>query len=625
MKFSDKIFNKININFLGIHNGPVIAGVIGYHKPQFSLIGDTINTTSRVCSTSEPNVVTISENIYSLITKHLDFVYKERKVNAKGKGELITYQVLKGHNFDSLLKAIKSDEPSSQLAGRKVKHTERNISEKIKLITSKNVQELNDIDRKSKFKRKTQLNKLTQIINPPNQSNIQPPSSPSPSKFSSTHQTSPPPTSPHPPAHHSPAQLPSFLLHPSSFLPPTTQQPPPSSSSHRNFSSVRPLQHQGPASPSSPSSLSPAKIDSVIMDGNGGNGNGESKISKTLNKTKKIIKNLIFKTKVTLAFKKDDHSERAGLSQSSSLDLIDDYRHQSKEINGRNVEQCFEIIEVNPIVQTERNAFFRQCSIKNIKKNSNTHKIGLSAENLEENSIWNKNADSFLVKVKNFWLAFSASSQTIEEFNFESLERNWVIDSLNFALFLCYNLFFGFMILTIQNDLKDFTVLISIRLTTTLFGILISKYVMRQERGRRRFLMAALYFIFLIQIMLFSLLNPNIFLIPEIEGLLFYYSFSRFSFYSLREQIFFALLSLALHSILLDKINNDVWCMLWSSVCVIGFNLIGIHTKIWSRIRHFNNSRANMVKKRQLNNLVSHLLPVHVSTIFFLTKNFLFF
>ena len=33
---------------IGVHFGKVFAGVIGYHKPQFSLIGDTVNTTSRV-------------------------------------------------------------------------------------------------------------------------------------------------------------------------------------------------------------------------------------------------------------------------------------------------------------------------------------------------------------------------------------------------------------------------------------------------------------------------------------------------------------------------------------------------------------------------------------------------
>lgn len=42
---------KINLK-IGIHHGNVIIGVIGYHKPQFSLIGDAVNTTSRHCSTA---------------------------------------------------------------------------------------------------------------------------------------------------------------------------------------------------------------------------------------------------------------------------------------------------------------------------------------------------------------------------------------------------------------------------------------------------------------------------------------------------------------------------------------------------------------------------------------------
>lgn len=42
---------------IGIHTGRVIAGVIGHHKPQFSLIGDTVNHTSRVCSTGEVDLV----------------------------------------------------------------------------------------------------------------------------------------------------------------------------------------------------------------------------------------------------------------------------------------------------------------------------------------------------------------------------------------------------------------------------------------------------------------------------------------------------------------------------------------------------------------------------------------
>lgn len=48
---SKKIFHGDNYMkiWVGIHYGKCAAGVIGYHKPQFSLIGDTVNTTSRVC------------------------------------------------------------------------------------------------------------------------------------------------------------------------------------------------------------------------------------------------------------------------------------------------------------------------------------------------------------------------------------------------------------------------------------------------------------------------------------------------------------------------------------------------------------------------------------------------
>lgn len=35
---------------IGIHYGRVLMGVIGSIKPQFSLIGDTVNTTSRLCA-----------------------------------------------------------------------------------------------------------------------------------------------------------------------------------------------------------------------------------------------------------------------------------------------------------------------------------------------------------------------------------------------------------------------------------------------------------------------------------------------------------------------------------------------------------------------------------------------
>jgi class 3 adenylate cyclase len=45
-QYTYKAGKQIKIK-IGIHCGNCIYGVIGYHKPQFSLIGDTVNTTSR--------------------------------------------------------------------------------------------------------------------------------------------------------------------------------------------------------------------------------------------------------------------------------------------------------------------------------------------------------------------------------------------------------------------------------------------------------------------------------------------------------------------------------------------------------------------------------------------------
>jgi len=75
---------------IGVHYGRVIAGIIGEHKPQFSLIGDSVNTTSRVCSTGEKGKVILSQEAFQEVkTRALTFTMRE--VEAKGKGKLKTY------------------------------------------------------------------------------------------------------------------------------------------------------------------------------------------------------------------------------------------------------------------------------------------------------------------------------------------------------------------------------------------------------------------------------------------------------------------------------------------------------------------------------------------------------
>ncbi|KAL4511950.1 hypothetical protein ABPG72_012795 [Tetrahymena utriculariae] len=85
---------------IGVHIGPITAGVIGYHKPQFSLIGDTVNTTSRLCSNCEPGRSLFSDIIFEKISPFLennatdiDWAYEEFQFEAKGKGLLKSYYI----------------------------------------------------------------------------------------------------------------------------------------------------------------------------------------------------------------------------------------------------------------------------------------------------------------------------------------------------------------------------------------------------------------------------------------------------------------------------------------------------------------------------------------------------
>ncbi len=79
---------------IGIHCGPVVAGVICKQKFAYDLWGDTVNTASRMESHGLKNEIQVSIDFYNK-TKDL-FLYEERgKVLVKGKGEMELY-LLKG-------------------------------------------------------------------------------------------------------------------------------------------------------------------------------------------------------------------------------------------------------------------------------------------------------------------------------------------------------------------------------------------------------------------------------------------------------------------------------------------------------------------------------------------------
>ena len=92
MKYMDDEHGHLFKIRVGMHTGPVVAGVVGKHKFQYDIWGDAVNIAARMEQNSIPGRINISGATFELVKDYFNCEYRG-KIEAKNKGEMEMYFV----------------------------------------------------------------------------------------------------------------------------------------------------------------------------------------------------------------------------------------------------------------------------------------------------------------------------------------------------------------------------------------------------------------------------------------------------------------------------------------------------------------------------------------------------
>ena len=154
---------------IGMHSGPVTAGVLRGDNARFQLFGDTMNTAARVESNGLPGRIQVSQDFADLLTaagKGRWLTKREDRIVAKGKGEMQTYWV---HFIGPNEGSTRSDETSSDgddCLLREIEGAPTVVHQNQSQVTASKVQRLID------WNTTVLLEKLEEVVNQRNEGKL---------------------------------------------------------------------------------------------------------------------------------------------------------------------------------------------------------------------------------------------------------------------------------------------------------------------------------------------------------------------------------------------------------------------------------------------------------------------
>ena len=76
---------------MGVHTGPLAASTLGFKRNCLTLVGDPLNTASRMESSSRPGHIRMSAATYWRLPSHVRQCFQLETIDVKGKGPMDTY------------------------------------------------------------------------------------------------------------------------------------------------------------------------------------------------------------------------------------------------------------------------------------------------------------------------------------------------------------------------------------------------------------------------------------------------------------------------------------------------------------------------------------------------------